>query len=167
MRHNKAGRTLGRNSSHRRAMMRNMVTSLLDHDRITTTDARAKELRKLAEKMITLGKRGDLHARRQALQVIQDKKVVAKLFDRIAPRYQDRPGGYTRIIKLGARPGDNASLALIELVEEEFTARPRKTAAVPAAVVAPTASKVAEVQSSAETTEVPAEHEADTEKKDA
>ncbi|WP_305046114.1 50S ribosomal protein L17 [Geoalkalibacter sp.] len=144
MRHNKAGRTLGRNSSHRRAMLRNMVTSLLDHDRITTTDARAKELRKLADKMITLGKRGDLHARRQALQVIQDKKVVAKLFERIAPRYQERPGGYTRIIKLGARPGDNASLAIIELVEEEFTARPRKVAsAVTAAspVVAPAASE--------------------------
>lgn len=167
MRHNKAGRTLGRNSSHRRAMMRNMVTSLLDHDRITTTDARAKELRKLADKMITLGKRGDLHARRQALQVIQDKKVVAKLFDRIAPRYQDRPGGYTRIIKLGARPGDNASLALIELVEEEFTARPRKAAAAPAVVAVPAAVEVAEAQTPEDTVEVSAEQAADAEKKDA
>ncbi len=123
MRHNKAGKRLGRNSSHRRAMMRNMVTSLLEHDRITTTDARAKELRKLADRMITLAKRGDLHARRQALQVVQDRKVVAKLFDRLAPRYQERPGGYTRIIKLGSRPGDNASLSIIELVEEEYSAQ--------------------------------------------
>lgn len=128
MRHNKAGKRLGRNSSHRRAMMRNMVTSLLEHDRITTTDARAKELRKLTDRMITLGKRGDLHARRQAMQIVQDKKVVAKLFERLASRYQDRPGGYTRIIKLGTRPGDNASMSIIELVEEEFTSRPRKTA---------------------------------------
>jgi large subunit ribosomal protein L17 len=108
-------------------MMRNMVTSLLEHDRITTTDARAKELRKLADRMITLAKRGDLHARRQALQVVQDRKVVAKLFDRLAPRYQERPGGYTRIIKLGSRPGDNASLSIIELVEEEYSAQPTGT----------------------------------------
>ncbi|WP_442900221.1 50S ribosomal protein L17 [Geoalkalibacter sp.] len=155
MRHNKAGRTLGRNSSHRRAMLRNMVTSLLDHDRITTTDARAKELRKLADKMITLGKRGDLHARRQALQVIQDKKVVAKLFDRIAPRYQERPGGYTRIIKLGARAGDNASLAIIELVEEEFTPRPRKAAPAVAALGAPVAASIAAEAGSVE--DLPAE----------
>ncbi|NIQ96614.1 MAG: 50S ribosomal protein L17 [Desulfuromonadales bacterium] len=130
MRHNKAGRRLGRNSSHRKAMLRNMVTSLLNHERITTTDARAKELRKLAEKMITLGKRGDLHARRQAMQVIREKAVVAKLFERIAPRYQERPGGYTRIIKLSHRHGDNAPLSLIELVEEEFTPRPKKKAPV-------------------------------------
>ena len=160
MRHNKAGRTLGRNSSHRRAMMRNMVTSLLEHDRITTTDARAKELRKLADKMITLGKKGDLHARRQALQVIQDKKVVAKLFERIAPRYQDRPGGYTRILKLGSRAGDNASLAMIELVEEEFTARPRKSAPavveaspVAAAAAPKVAAEVAEGDSAAQPVE--------------
>ena len=126
MRHNKTGRKLGRNSSHRKAMMRNMVTSLLDHEKITTTDARAKELRKIAEKMITLGKRGTLHARRQALQVIMDKNVVAKLFERIAPRYADRPGGYTRIVKLGYRQGDNAALSLIELVEEEFTPKQKR-----------------------------------------
>lgn len=129
MRHNKSGRRLGRNSSHRSAMMRNMVTSLLEHEKITTTDCRAKELRKLADKMITLGKRGDLHARRQALQVMRDSKVVAKLFERLAPRYQDRPGGYTRIIKLGNRLGDNASQSIIELVEESFTPRPRSEAA--------------------------------------
>lgn len=167
MRHNKAGRTLGRNSSHRRAMLRNMVTSLLDHDRITTTDARAKELRKLADKMITLGKRGDLHARRQALQVIQDKKVVAKLFERIAPRYQERPGGYTRIIKLGARAGDNASLAIIELVEEDFTPRPRKVApAVAAPAAAPAMPEATSVEAPAADSVEGAEAEGE-ERKDA
>jgi len=128
MRHNKSGRRLGRNSSHRSAMMRNMVTSLLAHEKITTTDCRAKELRKVAEKMITLGKRGDLHARRQVLQIVRDRKVVAKLFERLAPRYQDRPGGYTRIIKLGNRLGDNASQSIIEFVQEEFTPKQRESA---------------------------------------
>ncbi|HKK01969.1 MAG TPA: 50S ribosomal protein L17 [Desulfuromonadales bacterium] len=128
MRHNKSGKRLGRNSSHRSAMMRNMVTSLLEHEKITTTDARAKELRKLAERMITLGKRGDLHARRQVMQVVRDRKVVGKLFEMVAPRYKDRPGGYTRIIKLDNRLGDNASLSVIELVEEEMTARSQATA---------------------------------------
>lgn len=109
-------------------MMRNMVTSLLEHEKITTTDARAKELRKVVDRMITLGKRGDLHARRQAIKVIQDRKVVGKLFELIAPRYTDRPGGYTRIIKLGNRLGDNAPQVIIELVEEEFTPRVRKAA---------------------------------------
>ncbi|HEX9614894.1 MAG TPA: 50S ribosomal protein L17 [Bacteroidota bacterium] len=138
MRHNNSGRRLGRNSSHRSAMLRNMVTSLLDHEKITTTDARAKEVRKLAERMISLGKRGDLHARRQALQVIRDRTVVGKLFEMIGPRYADRPGGYTRIIKMGNRAGDNASLSIIELVEEEFTPRPVKTVkAAPKAAVAP------------------------------
>jgi large subunit ribosomal protein L17 len=118
-------------------MMRNMVTSLFEHEKIKTTDARAKELRKIAEKLITLAKRGDLHARRQVLQVVMDKKVVAKLFDRIAPRYLERPGGYTRIIKLGHRTGDNAAMSLIELVEEEFTAKPKKTKPVEEAVPAP------------------------------
>ncbi len=126
MRHRKTGRRLGRNSSHRKAMLRNMVTSLFEHEKITTTDARAKELRKLAEKMITLGKKGTLHARRQALEVIRDKKVVAKLFERIAPRYQERNGGYTRIIKVGYRSGDNAAMSIIELVEEELKPKSKK-----------------------------------------
>lgn len=148
MRHNKSGRKLGRNSGHRNAMMRNMVTSLIENGRITTTDSRAKELRKLVDRMITLGKRGDLHARRQASQVIRTRQVVAKLFEQIGPRYKDRPGGYTRIIKLGNRLGDNAPQSIIELVEEEFTAKPKKAAPVPkaevkqptqAAVVAPVA----------------------------
>jgi len=132
MRHNKSGRRLGRNSSHRKAMMRNMVTSLLDSEKIVTTDCRAKELRKIADRLITLGKRGDLHARRQAAATIQDKKVVAKLFDRLGPRYATRPGGYTRIIKLGNRLGDNAPQSIIELVEEEFTAKVKEPKAKPA-----------------------------------
>lgn len=121
MRHNNAGRRLGRTTSHRVAMFRNMVTSLFAHERVTTTDAKAKELRSVAEKMITLGKRGDLHAVRQAASYIRDKKVVTKLFESIAPRYKERNGGYTRIVKLGARLGDNASMSIIELVEEELT----------------------------------------------
>jgi len=99
-------------------MLRNLVTSLLDKEQITTTDARAKEVRKLAEKMITLGKRGDLHARRQAQSFIMEKDVVAKLFERVAPRFQERAGGYTRIIKVGSRLGDNAPMSILQLVEE-------------------------------------------------
>ena len=120
MRHNKSGRRLGRKPDHRQHMMKNMVTSFFENEKITTTVTRAKELRKLVDKMITLGKRGDLHARRQALRVIQDQKVVAKLFDMIAPRYAERPGGYTRIIRLENRQGDNAPMSIIELVEEGF-----------------------------------------------
>jgi len=118
MRHNNSGRRLGRTTSHRVAMFRNMVTSLLNHERIITTDAKAKEIRSVAEKMITLGKRGDLHAHRQAASYIREKSVVTKLFSTIAPRYKDRQGGYTRIIKLGQRLGDTASMSVIELVEE-------------------------------------------------
>jgi large subunit ribosomal protein L17 len=105
-------------------MFRNMVTSLLHHEKITTTDAKAKEIRSVAEKMITLGKRGDLHAQRQAAAYIREKSVVTKLFSTIAPRYKDRPGGYTRIVKLGIRQGDTAPVSLIELVEEEM--KPQK-----------------------------------------
>ncbi len=137
MRHNKTGRRLGRRPDHRQHMMCNMVTSFLEHGKVTTTDTRAKELRKVVDKMITLGKRGDLHARRQALQVIRDRKVVGKLFEMIAPRYAARPGGYTRIIRLANRQGDNAPMAIIELVEEEFTPKTKKAAPAPAAVAAP------------------------------
>ncbi len=116
MRHGKSGRKLGRTSSHRKAMFRNMVTSLFEHERIVTTEQKAKELRPIAEKMITLAKRGDLHARRQALSYIQSKDVVAKLFDEIQGQFADRQGGYTRIIKTGNRLGDAAPMAIIELV---------------------------------------------------
>nr|C6E4M9.1 RecName: Full=Large ribosomal subunit protein bL17; AltName: Full=50S ribosomal protein L17 [Geobacter sp. M21] len=145
MRHNSAGRRLGRTTSHRIAMFRNMVTSFLQHEKITTTDAKAKELRSIAEKMITLGKRGDLHATRQAAAYIRDKKVVTKLFTEIAPRYTERPGGYTRIIKLGIRPGDNAPVSVLELVEAEM--KPKKAAAKPAK--APKAAKAAPVAAAA------------------
>jgi len=116
-------------------MFRNMVTSFLQHEKITTTDAKAKELRSVAEKMITLGKKGDLHAMRLAAAYIRDKKVVTKLFTTIAPRYVERNGGYTRIIKLGIRPGDNAPVSLIELVEEKLEKKPVKKAPAKKAAV--------------------------------
>jgi large subunit ribosomal protein L17 len=126
MRHGKSGRKLNRSSSHRLAMFRNMVTSLLDHERIYTTHAKAKELRRWADWMITLGKRGDLHARRQALQVIRDKSVVHKLFTDLAQRYQARSGGYTRTVKVGFRVGDGAPLSLIELMTGETVKKKKK-----------------------------------------
>ena len=116
MRHNCAGRRLGRTSSHRLAMMRNLVTSLIEHERLETTSAKAKELRLEADKMITLAKKGDLHARRQALAFIRDKDVVYKLFEEIKNRYLDRNGGYTKISKLRYRLGDAAPISVIELV---------------------------------------------------
>ena len=117
MNHRKTGRKLGRTSAHRKALFRNMVTSLLEHEQIRTTDAKAKELRGVAERMITLGKKGTLHARRNALRTIRSKEVTAKVFDELAARYEDRPGGYTRVIKLGQRPGDAAPMSIIELVD--------------------------------------------------
>lgn len=152
MRHNKAGRRLGRKTSHREAMFRNMVTSLLDHGKITTTDAKAKEIRVVAERMITLGKRGDLHSMRLAASMIREKTVVSKLFSTIAPRYKERLGGYTRIIKLGVRQGDAAPLSLIELVEEEIKPGKVKSAPVKAKQVASAAPAVV--------TEVPGSTEA-------
>jgi large subunit ribosomal protein L17 len=137
MRHCNSGKRLGRNTSHRKAMLRNMVTSLFEHEKISTTDARAKELRPMAEKLITLAKRGDLHARRLVTAVVRDRKTVTKLFERIAPRFAERPGGYTRIIKLGQRLGDKAPLSMITLVEEEYAPKPVKKAAKPATTAAP------------------------------
>lgn len=116
MRHRKAGRRLGRTSSHRKAMIRNMVTSLMEYERIVTTTPKAKEVRRYADKMMTLAKRGDLHARRQALSFMRDKDVVAKLFDSLKDEYMDRNGGYTRIIQTGNRAGDAAPMAILELV---------------------------------------------------
>ena len=141
MRHGKSGRKLGRTSSHRLAMFRNMVTSLLEHERIYTTDAKAKELRRWADWMITLGKRGDLHARRQALQIIRDKSVVHKLFTDLAQRYQARNGGYTRTVKVGIRVGDGAPLSLIELLtgETEKKKKKKKTRTAKAAKAKPSA----------------------------
>lgn len=122
MRHLKSGRQLSRNSSHRWALMRNMITALLREEKIKTTDPKAKELRRWVDRVITLGKRGGLHARRQAAAIVQDKTIVQKLFDTIGPRFKDRPGGYTRIVKLGIRHGDAAQMALIELVGGEASA---------------------------------------------
>ncbi len=117
MRHRKAGRKLGKTTSHRKAMLRNMVTSLLEHERIVTTVPKAKEARRMAEKMITLGKRGDLHAKRQAFAYIRSRDVVAKLFDELSQQYADRQGGYTRIVRTGFRQGDAAPMAIVELVD--------------------------------------------------
>lgn len=136
MRHQRAGRKLGRTASHRKAMLKNMLASIFAHEKIETTTPKAKELKPLAEKMITLGKRGDLHARRRVLQFIADRKIVHKLFAEIAPRYQERHGGYTRIIKTGFRPGDNAPLSIIELLREDTRPKRKKSkkkAAQPAA----------------------------------
>jgi len=119
MYHGKAGRKLGRTSSHKEAMFRNMVTSVIKHERIRTTDSKAKEVRKLAEKMITLGKKGSLHARRQALAFVRDKALVSKLFGELTERYRKRAGGYTRIIKVGYRFGDNAPVSILEFIPEE------------------------------------------------
>ena len=119
MRHRKSGRKLGRVSSHRKAMLKNMTASLLKHERIITTDAKAKELRSVAERVITLGKRGSLHARRQALSFLRDRQVTKKVFDELSARYSSRNGGYTRIIKVGYRDGDNAPLSVIELIAED------------------------------------------------
>ncbi len=117
MRHKVAGRRLGRSSAHRRALYRNLVTDLLGYEKITTTEAKAKEVHGLAEKMITLGKKGGLYPRRRALSFILDKKVVDKVFDELAQRYAERPGGYTRITKLGPRLGDGAAMVQLELVK--------------------------------------------------
>jgi len=129
MRHRIAGKKLGRKTPHRLMMFRNMVTSLLDKERIQTTVERAKAVRPIAEKIITLGKRDSLHARRQALAFVKDPAVVSKLFSTLAPRFAQRPGGYTRIIKLGFRPGDGTQKAIIELVGSEFKPKERKSKA--------------------------------------
>src|SRR6266480_4918699 len=120
------GPRLGGGPAHERLMLANLATALFEHGRITTTEAKARRLRPLAERLITKAKRGDLHARRQVLAVIRDKGVVHVLFTDIGPRYAARPGGYTRITKVGPRKGDNAPLAVIELVQEEATASPRR-----------------------------------------
>jgi large subunit ribosomal protein L17 len=137
MRHRKRGRQLSRPTAHRSAMLRNMVTSLLDHERIETTDAKAKEVRRVADRMITLGKRGTLDARRRALRVIRARDVAAKVFDDLTTRFADRPGGYTRVIKTNMRIGDAASMSIVELVEgpakPEAKAAPTKRTAKQAA----------------------------------
>ena len=119
MRHRKQGRGLSRSPSHRKAMLNNLATSVLDTERVQTTTAKAKEVRRLVERLITFGKRQDLHARRQVLRFIHNESVVAKLFGPLADRYADRPGGYTRIVRLGHRQGDAADMAILELIDRE------------------------------------------------
>jgi large subunit ribosomal protein L17 len=123
MRHGNSGRKLNRTHEHRKAMFANMVASLIEHEQIVTTLPKAKELRPIVEKMITLGKRGDLHARRQAISQVRDETVIRKLFATLAPRYADRNGGYTRVLKAGFRRGDNAPMAVIEFVDRDVDAR--------------------------------------------
>jgi len=141
MRHRKAGLKLGRTSSHRDAMFRNMVTSLFKHDRIRTTEAKAKELRRWADHVITLAKSGDLHARRQALAIVREKDVVHKLFETAGERFGAIAGGYTRLVKIGRRPGDAAPMSIIELVGPESAPKKKKkktkAAKEPAAAAAP------------------------------
>jgi len=123
MRHRKGPRKLNRTSSHRKAMFANMSAALIKHEQIVTTLPKAKELRSIVDKLITLGKRGDLHARRQALSTIKDRVLVEKMFSTLAERYADRPGGYTRVLKAGFRHGDNAPMAIIELVDRDEDAK--------------------------------------------
>lgn len=126
MRHRKVSRRLGRDTEHHKAILRNMVTDLFKHGKVTTTLAKAKELRRVADKMITLAKRGDLASRRRALAFIRDKNVVRKLFNQLREKYLDRAGGYTRIIRVGPRRGDASMMAVVELVEEKLTTKGSK-----------------------------------------
>lgn len=144
MRHRKAGVKLGRTSSHRSAMFRNMVTSLLKHGKIKTTDTKAKELRRWADHIITLAKRGDLHARRQAMAIVREKQVVHKIFEVAAEQFGNREGGYTRLTKLGHRAGDAAPMTLVELVSPEDAGDQKKKApkAKPQTTAAPAAKEV-------------------------
>ena len=122
MRHRKAGRKFSRSSSHRRAMFRNILSSLIIEERITTTDAKAKEVRRLADKLITIAKKGDLHARRRAISKLSSKDAVAKLFDNLGPRFKDRFGGYTRVLKAGTRHGDAAPMSIVEWTDRPMQA---------------------------------------------
>ena len=126
MRHRVDTRKFGRTSAHRLAMFRNLVTSLLEHEQVETTHAKARELRRIADRMITLGKKGDLHARRRALRIVRTKEATAKLFGELADRYADRAGGYTRVMKSRRRVGDAAEMAIVQLVEPEADSAPRK-----------------------------------------
>src|ERR1700758_3881228 len=143
------GARMGGSPAHQKHMLANLATSLFEHGKITTTEARARRLRPYAEKLITFAKRGDMHARRQVLTVVPDKGIVHNLFTEIGPSFADRPGGYTRITKLGPRKGDAAPMAVIELVREEVSAarprrRPRRAGAAPATAAAPVAEETAE-----------------------
>jgi large subunit ribosomal protein L17 len=141
VRHQRVGKKLGRDSAHRKALYSNLAGALIEHGRIKTTVTKAKAVKPIAEQMITLGRRGDLHARRQATAFLRSRDVVHKLFAEVAPRFKDRPGGYARIIKIGPRAGDAAEMAYLELVDEEYVTsqREERTPAPAAAVVEPEA----------------------------
>ena len=124
MKHQRAGKKLGRDSAHRKALYSNLAGALIEHGRIRTTEAKAKAVKPIAEQMITLGRRGDIHARRQALAYLRSQDVVHKLFADVAPRFADRPGGYSRIVKLGPRQGDSAAMVYLELVDHDPAAAP-------------------------------------------
>jgi large subunit ribosomal protein L17 len=126
MRHARSGKKLGRDSAHRKALYSNLAGALIEHGRIKTTVTKAKAVKPIAEQMITLGRRGDLHARRQATAFLRSRDVVHKLFAEVAPRFKDRPGGYARIIKIGPRPGDAAEMVYLELVDEEYVEKQRE-----------------------------------------
>ena len=136
MRHKRSGKKLGRDSAHRRALYANLAGALIEHGRIKTTEAKAKAVRPIAEQMITLGRRGDLHARRQALAFLRSPDVVHKLFSDVGPRFADRPGGYSRIVKIGPRPGDAAQMVYLELVDFVPDTTPIMASRAPAAATA-------------------------------
>jgi large subunit ribosomal protein L17 len=146
MRHQRAGKKLGRDAAHRKALYANLAGSLIEHGRIKTTVTKAKAVKPIAEQMITLGRRGDLHARRQATAFLRSRDVVHHLFAVVAPRFEGRPGGYTRIVKIGPRPGDAAEMVYLELVDEAVQPRPARRAAAPAAEAVPAEPAEAEVE---------------------
>jgi len=133
VRHQKSGRKLGRDAAHRKALYANLTSALIEHGRIRTTEAKAKEVRPIAEQMITLGKRGDVHAHRQAVAFLRSKAVAHMLFAEVAPRFAERPGGYTRIVRIGPRQGDSAPMAYLELVDHQPKARLAPAASAAAA----------------------------------
>jgi large subunit ribosomal protein L17 len=155
VRHQRSGKKLGRDSAHRRALYANLTGALIEHGRIRTTVTKAKAVKPLAEQMITLGRRGDLHARRQATAVLRSRDVVHKLFAEVAPLFKDRPGGYTRIVKIGPRPGDSAEMAYLELVDEEYVAKERE-ARTPEPVVIAEPEPEEELEEEPESDEEPA-----------
>jgi large subunit ribosomal protein L17 len=147
VRHARTGKKLGRDSAHRKALYANLAGALIEHGRIRTTVTKAKAVKPLAEQMITLGRRGDLHARRQATSFLRSRDVVHKLFAEVAPLFKDRPGGYTRIVKIGPRPGDAAEMAYLELVDEEYVAKEREARTPePVAVAEPQDEQVSDTE---------------------
>lgn len=150
MRHARSGKKLGRDSAHRKALYSNLAGALIEHGRIKTTVTKAKAVKPIAEQMITLGRRGDLHARRQATAFLRSRDVVHKLFADVAPLFKDRPGGYTRIVRIGPRPGDAAEMVYLELVDEEYVATQREERTPEPVVHAEPEAEVVEEQAPAE-----------------